>query len=424
MRPAVLDAMGTELERLLDGLSTVPALGLEAAERLVRDGMLALGGRLLEAVVAGRGTGQAGARVPCPCGGTAAFEGYRTKEVQTLVGWIGVRRAYYACPGCGHGRAPLDPTLGLERHSQSPGVRRLAVAFGARLPFAPAAALLTEAAGVRLSAGTVRTTTEATGGQCEAAAAANMEQAWTSGLPPVAAPPPARLYVAMDGVRILGTDGDGREIKVGVVTPAAATGGGKRGPASYAAGLEPAATFGRRLALEAHRRGAEGAGAVAVLGDGAAWIWNLAAEHFPTAVCIVDWFHASERVWELARALHGEGTAATAAWAERHLERLAAGEAATLAREWQALPCRGETVAVRDAQVTYFTNQAERMHYAAYRAAGWDIGSGMVEAACKHLIGARQKGPGMRWSDDGAHAVAQVRVLLFNGGDGRLARAA
>ena len=81
-----------------------------------------------------------------------------------------------------------------------------------------------------------------------------------------------------------------------------------------------------------------------MLGDGAAWIWTLAAEHFPRTTCIVDWYHASERVWALGRALHGEGAT------------------------------------VRDEQVTYFTNQAPRMAYAQYWAAGWDIGSGMVGA--------------------------------------------
>ena len=143
--------------------------------------------------------------------------------------------------------------------------------------------------------------------------------------------------------------------------------------------------------------------------------WNLAAEHFPGAVQIVDWYHASERVWDLGKALHGAGTDATAAWVDAQLGRLAAGEAAALAEEWRALPCRGEAGAVRDEQATYFANQAPRMAYARYRAAGWDIGSGMVEGACKHLIGAREKGPGMRWGEDGANAVAQVRVLLFNG---------
>jgi len=304
--------------------------------------------------------------------------------------------------------------LGLARDSLSPGVRRLAGRFGALLPFAEAADSLAAAARVQLSASTVRTVTEAVGARREGEIVAAIAAAWRQGLPPAVGVPPARLYVAMDGVRILGADGSGHEVKVGIVVPASESAGERRAGASYVAGLEPAAAFGPRLALEAHRRGLERAGRVAVLGDGAEWIWQLAAEHFPHATQIVDWFHASERVWELGRALWGAETAETTTWVEEHLGRLAQGQAATLAHEWRGLPCRGETAAVRDAQVTYFTNQASRMAYDRYRAAGWDIGSGMVESACKYLIGAREKGPGMRWSKPGAQTVAAVRVLLFN----------
>lgn len=142
--------------------------------------------------------------------------------------------------------------------------------------------------------------------------------------------------------------------------------------------------------------------------------WTLAAEHFPGAIHIVDWYHASARVWDLGRALFGAETPETTAWVEPQLARLAQGQAATLAVEWQALSCRGEAAAIRDEQVAYFTNQAPRMAYDQYRADGWDIGSGMVESAGKHLIAAREKGAGMRWSVAGALAVAAVRVLLGN----------
>jgi hypothetical protein len=411
---AVVTAIGAELSGLWDEVAA-EGLDLATAERVVRARVLAIGARLLEAAVAARGTGQVGPRRGCRCGGEAHFARYRTKQVQTLVGWITIRRAAYGCAQCGQGQCPLDATLGLARDSLSPGVRRLACRFGAHVPFAVAADALAEAAAVHLSASTVRTVTEAVGTQREAVVAAQIAAAWTQGLPPAVGTAAERLYVAMDGVRILSTDGSGREVKVGVVMPVRRTAGGeRREPASYAAGLEPAAPFGCRLALEAHRRGLEGVGRVAVLGDGAAWIWTLAAEHFPHATQIVDWFHASERVWALGRALWGEGTEQTTAWVEGQLARLAQGQAATLAREWQALSCQGEVAPVRDAQVTYFTNQASRMAYDRYRAAGWDVGSGIVESACKHLIGAREKGPGMRWSEAGAQAVAAVRVLLFN----------
>ena len=412
---AVVAACAEDVAAVWQVLTSAEGLDLETAEGTVRTAVLAIGARLLAAALGARGTGQAGPTNDCACGAAARFEGYRPKQVQTMVGWITVRRAYYTCATCGHGHCPLDASLGVARDSLSPGVRRLSCRLGALLPFAEAAATLAETARLQLSASTVRRVTEAVGTRSEHALAATITRAWATGLPAVDAPPPDRLYVAMDGVRILGTDGAGREVKVGVVVPVRQTAGGKdRAPASYAAGLEPAARFGPRLALAAHQRGAEGATTVAVLGDGAEWIWNLAAEHFPTAVQIVDWFHASERIWALGRALFGDGTPATATWVAQQLDRLAQGAAASLAREWQALPCRGEAVAVRDEQVTYFTNQAPRMAYARYRAAGWDIGSGMVESACKHLIGAREKGPGMRWSDAGAQAVAAVRVLLFN----------
>lgn len=414
-RAVVLEDVRADLARLWDELTAAAVSDLETAEGTVRDGVLAIGARLLEAVLAARGTGKDGPRRPCPCAATATFAGYRQKGVQTVVGWISVRRAYYGCSACGHGFCPLDAALGLHRDSLSPGVRRLAGRCGALLPCAEAARTLSETARIQLSASTGRTVTEAIGARREAEVAAAIATAWHAGLPPVSGTPPERLYVALDGIRILGTDGAGREVKVGVVVPVRRTADGEqRETASYVAGLEPAAACGCRLALEAHRRGLEGARQVAVLGDGAAWIWVLAAEHFPGALQIVDWFHASARVWALGRALHGAETPETTAWVEQQLGRLAQGEAATLATEWQALPCRGEAAMVRDEQVTYFTNQAARMAYDPYRAAGWDIGSGMVESACKHLIAAREKGAGMRWSEAGAHTVAAVRVLLAN----------
>jgi hypothetical protein len=412
--PAVLAEVGDDLRRLWEALVDGDPLALEATEATVRDGVLAIGARLVEAAIATRGPGKTGPRRPCPCGGEAVCAGTRPKGVQTVVGWITVRRAYYVCAGCGHGHCPLDATLGLARDSLSPGVRRLASRCGALLPFAEAARTLADTARVQLSASTVRTVTETVGARREAALAREIAAAWEEGAPAEPAAP-ARLYVAMDGIRILGTDGAGREVKVGVVIPVLGDGAdAPRERASYVAGLESAEVFGPRLALEAHRRGLEAAPQVAVLGDGAAWIWALATAYFPRALQIVDWFHASERVWALGRALFGEGTEQTTTWVEQQLGRVAQGHAAMLATEWAALPCRSEAAVVRDEQVTYFTNQADRMAYARYRAAGWDIGSGMVESACKRVIGAREKGPGMRWSEAGAHTVAAVRVLLLN----------
>lgn len=416
MRAEVVRAVEQEVSALFDALVDPAVFDLARAEHLTRTGVLAMGARVLAAGLSAHGTGKAGPRWTCPCGAQARFEGYRAKAVQTLVGWIEVRRAYYHCAACGHGHVPLDQSLGLRRDSHSPVVRRLASQFGALLPFGQAAATLADAACIQLSPSTVRVVSEAVGARREAELRQLVADAWQDGLPVVAAPAPERLYVAMDGVRIMSTSGEGREAKVGVVVPE------RRGPdgqphrdaASYVTSFATAATFGPRLALEAHRRGLEEAVEVVVLGDGAEWIWNLAAEHCPQATQIVDWYHASERIWELGRALYGDASRPGTAWVERQLALLAAGQVRRLVRNWRRRVCTGAAATVRDEQVTYFTNQAGRMAYDQYRAGGLDIGSGMVESACKSVIGTREKGPGMRWSVAGAQAVANVRVLLFN----------
>jgi hypothetical protein len=412
----ILDAMHAELAILLSWVVQTADLDLAQAERQVCAGVRAIGGRLLAVGLAARGPGKTGPSLPCTCGGRARCEGYRPKAVQTLVGWIRLRRAYYRCPGCGTGQVPLDTALGLARDSHSPGVRRLLGQFGALLPFPQAADALAAAAGLQASPGTVRAVTEAVGARREADLTAEAAAAWRDGLPPAVAPAPARLYVAMDGVRIMDTSGTGKEVKVGVVAAEhrGADGALERASARYTASFAAATAFGQRLALTTHAAGIADAAEVVVLGDGAEWIWQLAAEHCPRATLIVDWYHASERIWELGRALYGEGTAQTRRWVDRQLARLADGEVRSLVAAWRRLGCAGATAAVRDEQVTYFTNQAGRMAYDQYRGRGLDIGSGMVESACKHLIGAREKGPGMRWSVAGAQAVANVRVLLFN----------
>jgi hypothetical protein len=415
-RVAIVAAAINEIDDLVRTMLREEDLTLADAEHRTWEQLRDVGAQLLERSLAARGTGKAGAHQPCACGGQADFEGYRPKAVQTRVGWITVRRAYYHCPACGQSQIPLDDALGVARDQQSPGVRRLATRCGALLPFTQAAATLAETAGIVLSASTIRGITEAVGAQREQEVEQQVADAWDQGLPKRPGIGPDRLYLAMDGVRILTTDGSGKEAKVGVIAAEEqrADGRWQRQSARYVVSFAEAMRFGQRLALAAHGQGLEQAAEVVVLGDGAEWIWQLAAEHAPQATCIVDWYHASERIWEMGRAQYGEGTAETRRWVEEQLTRLAKGEVAQLVPTWQALPWTGSAAEVRDEQVTYFTNQASRMAYDGYRTRGLAIGSGMVESACKTLIGMREKGPGMRWTVAGAQAVANVRVLLFN----------
>jgi Arc/MetJ family transcription regulator len=155
---------------------------------------------------------------------------------------------------------------------------------------------------------------------------------------------------------------------------------------------------------------------VAILADGAPWIWNLAAEHFGERVEIVDFYHAAEHLWTVARALEGAETPA-AAWAEtRRHELRHQGAAPVLRALGQAAPTTPEaTETVRLAR-GYFRTNADRMAYPTFRAAGLPIGSGAVESSARHLVQQRMKRAGMRWSNVGA---AGMLALLAHRASGR-----
>ena len=160
---------------------------------------------------------------------------------------------------------------------------------------------------------------------------------------------------------------------------------------------------------EARRRGSEHIRQLVVLGDGAAWIWNLADELFPAATQIVDLFHAREHVHDLATLATRLLRDSHPDWLTQRLEELDAGNIPALLAAGRALNFTGSLARDRDKQLGYFEVNAHRMRYQHFRALGMFIGSGMVEAGCKAIIGQRLKLSGMRWTVPGAASIAALR---------------
>ncbi len=183
------------------------------------------------------------------------------------------------------------------------------------------------------------------------------------------------------------------------------------GSTSYLATLAAAPEFGILMAAEARRRGAGHIRQLTILGDGAPWIWNLAACHFPEATQIVDLFHAREHVHELAnlaaRLLAGHRDE----WLAGRLAELDNGEIGALLAAGRDLRFTGSLASERDKALHYFETNATRMHYAWYRSLGLFVGSGVVEAGCKSVIGQRLKLSGMRWTEPGATGILTLRCL-------------
>jgi hypothetical protein len=369
--------------------------------------------------------------VTCPrCQGTAGYHGDRERALVGLAGAVTYRRAYYYCRRCGRGLAPFDEQAGVGARALSPAAERLAaLAGGVCDGFERAAELLQEMAGVRLSESTVERATEDAGRRIAAHLGAGalfgeaVEWGWHADLRGRSV---AYFTIDATGTRQQGPGGaraEGRMAYVaGVYNPRPAWlrppgQGPPRLQARYVSGLYALHEMGplvRRLAAQV---GMEKADLWVVLTDGGAGLEEFARVNFNRAelVVILDFYHAASYLGELARALHpGDEAKASEqgkAWCGLLKEE---GGAATLAvlREWP-WPAR-QPAALREQRARveeYFANNLHRMDYPEYQAEGWQIGSGVVESACKTVVGQRLKGAGMRWGADGAHALCHVRAL-------------
>ena len=199
----------------------------------------------------------------------------------------------------------------------------------------------------------------------------------------------------------------------------------RAGPKRYVAKQEEAAEFGARVYVAACQAGLAGAQEVIVVGDGADWIWNLAAEHFGEATEVLDYYHAAEHIWKLVPALYGEGSAAGKRWAETRCRALQAQGPRGLLRALGRRVAKdaSQAEALRLAR-GYFQKHRARMQYPSFRKRGLMIGSGPVEAGCKVVVGQRLKGTGMHWSVQGADAMLAVRTAVLSGQEQRIAQAA
>lgn len=182
---------------------------------------------------------------------------------------------------------------------------------------------------------------------------------------------------------------------------------------SYVAHLGGADVVGEMSWTEARRRGWEQAQETQVIGDGAGWIWNQAALHFPHSRQLVDWYHAKQHLVEAARALKSEGTPAFSRWLNSRATALYQGHAARLADELEKAATTSPQAETLLREAAYFRHNQGRMNYLEMREEGWPIGSGMVESGAKQFK-ARFCGPGMRWSRRGAEHLLPIRTAILS----------
>ena len=410
-------------------------LDLEAIEMAARSALHQAGAAALTELLRFAAPPADQRSLPCSCGHRAHYQEPRSKQVLTAVGEVKVSRPYYLCPHCHRGQFPADIELDIENTEFSPGVRRMQALVGQEAPFDHGRRQMKLLADLEVTTKAVERTAEAIGENIAAREQEQIQRAVQLDLPIVVGEPIPILYVQMDGTGVpvvkketLGRQGktDGqpahtREVKLGCVftqTTWDQKGFPIRDPDSttYTGAIETAEEFGKRIYLEAWNRGWSRAEKKVVMGDGAEWIWNLADQHFPGAVQIVDLYHARQHLWELARKLHPNDQAAQKAWMKVHQKRLLdKGKIEKLVLAFRSIvstnPELTEKIRI---EAEYFERNAARMRYPKFRRQHFFVGSGVIEAGCKTVIGSRLKQSGMFWTVRGANAIIALRCCQLN----------
>lgn len=411
-------------------------LDLEAIEMAVRSAMHQAGAAALTELLRFPVPLVEQRSVACRCGLQAHYRELRSKPVLTAVGWAEVTRPYYRCAACHTGQFPADVELDIENTEFSPGVRRMKALLGQEAPFDHGREQMKLLADLDVTTKAVERTAEVIGNDIAQVEQKEIQRAVQLDLPIVIGQPVPILYVQMDGtgVPVVKKETEGRrgktdgqpshtrEAKLGCVFTQTAwdeEGFAIRDPDSttYTGAIETAEEFGRRLYLEAWKRGWSRAKKKVVIGDGAEWIWNLAADHFPGAVQIVDLYHARQHLWELARKLYPNDDAQQKAWMKVNQKRLLdKGKIEKLVASIRSLSSNNPEVSEKiRTEADYFERNADRMRYPKFRRQHLFVGSGVIEAGCKTVIGSRLKRSGMFWTVRGANAIMALRCCHLNG---------
>ena len=348
----------------------------------------------------------------------------RELQMHSIFGLVKLCRSYFYSPENGRGRFPLDEALGLVE-SFSPALVRLAARAAAREGYEAASEDLAALAGMAIEGRQIHRLVNQVGPKVALA----LQQG------PITDPKAIPVfYVEVDGTGVprvaeelagrKGKQADGsaktREAKLGAVftqtKPEEETGLPVRDPDSttYVGSFETSEDFGGRIRQEALRRGLGRAVKIVFLGDGAAWIWELARVNFPGAIWILDFYHVLERLHELCEGLYAHPNSWAARMEERWKQMLKEDQVveviAAARRRLQDLGPQDDDALEK--QIAYLENHQSRMRYKTYREQGLFYGSGVIEAGCRAVVGQRLKESGMFWTEEGATNVLALRCAL------------
>ena len=404
---------------------------LSEIERRIREMLLKVGQLLLTSWLAIQNSKYPEKEIECTCcGAEAAYQYQRPGTLLTILGQVSYKRAYYVCPYCRQGQYPLDMRLGLRPGKLSAELESLSGMTGTQMPFEQSSQLFEALTLVSLSDHSIAKATQAMGYEMQVQEAewqAQSQRADWLQEQERTAERPKRLYGAMDAAKVHirgqkeAEKDPWRDLKVGAWFTTTAK--PPQNPdedwkieaqeMNYYCDILPSQQFGELLWATGCQHQAQLAEELIFLGDGAEWIWNQVSLYYPQAVQIVDWFHATEYIAPIAKAAFAIEDQRQD-WISQVRSALWEGELAAVIRACQRFSKHPKAGEPARSAVTYFSNNQHRMDYPAYRAKGYQIGSGTIESACKQIVSQRLKVAGAIWDLDNAVKTAKARAAWLS----------
>ena len=398
-----------EVERLKESLEDMyeelmkEGIEFEELEDRFREVFMELGRVCLERFleILTKRYGYIGRSKECECGGELEFHSYRSKEIVTLLGVVRVIRSYYYCRSCGSSLIPFDECNAVKGVSFSVLVRKIVTKLGSYLTFRESSSILREL-GIQISDSQLRRFCEGFGDYVSDEVSSGDVLVGKGEIE-------KDMYIEADGTEVRTTSG-WKEVKLGSIFDK------DKLKISYVGSFGDCEVFGDILWRGSKVLGVERSKRVIVIADGAKWIWNMVLTNYPGCIEIVDFYHACEHLWDIGKALYGEGSQECKDWVEGEVVKLKTGEIETVLDDLRSLKgVKADLDELLERQIGYFSGNKDRMRYKDFKDKGLFIGSGVVESGCKHVVGLRLKRSGMRWSIENAESILQLRIASLNG---------
>lgn len=327
------------------------------------------------------------------------------RHIDGLQGYLEYERLRYRCHECGAYQYPLDYELGVAGKRTSQQKQTQLALLSVHMPYEEAKKVYEEVTRLKTGRMTAHRTVQRLGSGMAASSVSIPKESKGK--------EQAKRHVTADGVMIHIREEGWKEAKVGSVYEV--DGERKAREQRYTATTESREIFGKKLYELSGEPDASETAHMAFISDAARWLDELQGLAFPLAERIVDFWHVTEYLWEVANTFYEEGTGKAKQWAEEKVQKLREGRAKLIRVSLsQMKPRTKKQREVLAAAQTYFNNHAHQMDYPRYEAMGLHIGSGIAEAACKFVVQSRFKRNGMRWSRPGAENLLRLRLAYLN----------